>query len=73
MGSIGSDLNFFQASVKRLSGGISRASPLWRDEKFAELSASVAQIASQSREVMLAGERCYSALNRFNAIAGEKY
>lgn len=70
---IKSDLEAFQASVKTLSDGIQQASSLWRDTKFSELSASVSSIAKQSKELIVAGDRCCNAIDRFEAIAGEKY
>lgn len=73
MGTIGSELDFFRSAVARLSASVGSASSLWRDEKFAELSASVREIASQSSDLMSAGERCSAAVNRFQAIAGERY
>ena len=67
------EMQIFQFSVKRLSVGISRASSLWKDAKFSELSTSVGEIAIQSRDVLVAGERCCSAIDKFDKIAAEKY
>lgn len=72
MESIGKQLEAFRLSVMQLSAGVSRAAPLWKDEKFLELSVSVGEIARQSKDVKVAGERCCSALDRFNAIAEEE-
>lgn len=67
------EMQLFQSSIKHLSGGISRASSLWKDEKFSELSASVSEIANQSKEIMVAGDRCCASVDKFTKIAAEKY
>lgn len=67
------EMQIFQSSVKKLSAGIGRASSLWRDAKFSELSASVGEIANQSKDVIVAGDRCCSAIDNFDKIAAEKY
>ena len=56
MESIGKELESFWLSVMQLSASVNRVSPLWKDEKFWELSASIGEIA----------------VNRSNAIAGEE-
>ena len=67
------ELAAFQSSIKRLTADISKTSSLWRDEKYAELASSMGNVATQSRDVMLSGERCCSSVDKFNRIAGEKY
>lgn len=67
------EMQVFQASIKNLSTGISRASSLWKDEKFSELSASIGEVANDSKNVMVTGERCCSTVDKFNKIAAEKY
>ena len=67
------EMQVFQSSVKQLSAGIGRASSLWGDEKFSELSASVGEIASQSKDIIVAGDRCCSSIDKFVRIAAEKY
>lgn len=71
--SIKQEMQSFEASVKRLSAGVGQASVLWRDEKYSELSASVSEIASQSRDVLVSGQRCCASVEKFISIAGEKY
>lgn len=73
MESIWKELESFWQSVMQLSASVNKASPLWKDEKFWELSASVGEIAKQSKDVKTAGEQCRNALNRFNTIAEEEY
>ncbi len=67
------DMQEFQAAVKKLSGGIAQASPLWKDSRFADLSASVSRVASELKDFMVAGDECCIAVDRFDRIASEKY
>lgn len=67
------EMKVFQSSIKNLSAGISRASSLWKDEKFSELSTSIGEVANNSKNVMVAGDRCCSTIDKFNKIATEKY
>lgn len=67
------DLQEFQAAVRKLSDGVGKASALWADAKFAELSVSVSKVAVQSKDLMVSGERCCSSIDRFNSIAAERY
>ena len=63
----------FQAAVQKLSDGVGRASSIWRDEKYAELSGSVAQVAAQARDFMMLGDQLCNEIDRFDRIAAEKY
>ena len=67
------EMQIFQSSIKNLSAGISRASSLWKDEKFSELSASVGDVANNSKNIMVIGEKCCSSIDKFDKIAAEKY
>jgi len=67
------EMQVFQSSVKQLSVGIGKASSLWMDAKFSELSVSVGEIAIQSKDVIVAGDRCCSSIDKFDRIAAEKY
>lgn len=67
------DLQLFQSSVKKLSTGVGQASSLWKDEKYSELSSSVSQVASQSKQVMVTGDRVCASLDKFDKISAEKY
>lgn len=67
------DLQDFQTAVKKLSDGIGRAGSLWSDAKFSELSSSVGSLATQSKDLMVSGDKCCSSIDRFNKIAAEKY
>ena len=63
----------FQAAIKKLSEGVGKASSLWKDEKFSELNSSVQNLALQSKEYMVYGDRCCSAIDKFDKIASENY
>ena len=67
------DLQDFQAAVKKLSDGVGRASSLWSDAKYSELSSSVSHVATQSKDLMMSGDRCCSSIDKFDRIAAEKY
>ena len=71
--SIEKELQTFQAAIKNLSTDISNASCLWSDEKFSQLSASIGVIANQSKDVLVAGERCCASIAKLNKIIEEKY
>ncbi len=71
--SIRKEMQIFQSSIKNLSAGIGRASSLWKDGKFSELSASIGEVANNSKNVMVASDRCCSSVDKFNKIAAEKY
>lgn len=67
------DMQEFQASVKKLSDKIGRASVLWNDAKFSELSSSVGKVASQLKEFMVYGDRACMSIDRFDKIASEQF
>lgn len=67
------EMQAFQAAIKRLSAGVSGASSLWSDVKFVELSSSVSEVANQSKNVVIAADKCCSSIERFEKIASEKY
>lgn len=71
--SIRKEIDHFQASVKNLSLGVSKAANLWKDSKYQELSSMVSTVASMSRDVILAGEKCCSSVDRLDKIASEIY
>lgn len=67
------DLTDFQMSVQRLSSGIKAASSLWRDPKYSELSSEITQIANLSRTVLVAGDKCCDAIDKFFKVSEEEY
>lgn len=72
-GEIRNDIEQFKASLKKLNSGVSKASGLWQDQKYRELSAAVGQVASQAVKVVQTGESCCTELERFARIAAEQY
>lgn len=67
------DMEQFQKSVKKLGQEINKASNIWSDKKFLELSNSVGEIAGISKNIILSGDRCCATIQRFFKIAQEKY
>ena len=67
------ELDQFQKSVKKLSSGVGKASSLWHDKKYNELSSAVSVVANLSRDVILSGEQCCSSIDKVDKIASEEY
>lgn len=67
------DIEDFQRAVKKLSAGIGKASSLWKDAKFSELSSSVGEIAYMSKDIIVTGEQCCHSIEKLNKIAAEEY
>ena len=67
------ELDHFQRSVQKLSAGVGKASNLWKDSKYQELSSSVSNVANMSRAVILSGEQCCSSIDKVDKIASESY
>lgn len=67
------DTKDFEQSVVRLGDTISKASTLWCDKKYAELSNAVRNIAVDSKQLIEAGDKCCSQIDKFMSIAAEKY
>ncbi len=72
-GIIRQDIDGFQTAVKRLSGGIGKAAPIWSDPKFSELSSAVSVIANMSKEVIVTGEKCCASIDKFAKVSEEQY
>lgn len=70
---IRSDLSGFQMSIQRLNSGIKGAISLWRDPKYSELAAEISQIATESRSVLVAGDKSCKAIEKFFKVASEEY
>lgn len=69
---LGSDISRFQDIIRNLSMGVNRSGISWRDAQYAELAEKIQDLASSSRDVIQAGERCMEAMRRFDAIASEE-
>lgn len=67
------DIGEFQKAVQKLSSEIGKAGSLWGDQKFSELSSSVRVVANMSKDVIVSGDRCCSAIDKFDKIASEQY
>lgn len=67
------DMDSFQNAVEKLSRELQAVSDLWKDEKYKSLSAGIADIARQSRDVLAAGDRLCGTVERFFRIAEEEY
>nr|WP_300775986.1 hypothetical protein [uncultured Acetatifactor sp.] len=65
------DINRFQDIIRNLSMGVNRSGISWRDAQYAELAGKIQSLASSSKDVIQAGERCMEAIRRFNDIASE--
>ncbi len=70
---IKTELQTFESAVKRLSTGIEKASALWGDAKYGELSSAISVVAGQSKDVLVTGEKCCTSIERFAKIAAERY
>lgn len=67
------DLVVFQQSLTQLRQDLEEISPLWQDEKFAELQESVTALARNAHTVLRYGEQCTEELARFQAISAESF
>lgn len=67
------DIGDFQQSVQKLSAGIKSAAAIWRDPKYAELSAEITEIANHSRSVLVSGDKCCGSIEKFFKVAAEEY
>lgn len=65
------DLDEIQKAVKMLGSKVGGAGVDWKDEKYAALTASLNQIASASKQVLLAGSKCGSAARKFRSVEEE--
>ncbi len=72
-GLIRKDVDAFQSAVKKLGGEIGKASSLWSDAKFSELSAAVSIIANMSKDIIVTGDKCCSSIDKFAKISEERY
>ena len=72
-GIIRQDIDGFQVAVKRLSGEIGKASAIWNDPKFSELSSTVRLIADISKSVIITGEKSCVSIDKFVKLSEEEY
>ena len=62
------DIDDFRNAVKQLSDHINKAKVNWKDEQFENLSKTINEIASSSKDVLESGKLCERELKRFNTI-----
>lgn len=66
------DINRFENIIRNLSMGVNRSGISWRDAQYAELAEKIQSLASSSKDVIRAGERCMDAMRNFESIASEE-
>ena len=66
------EMESFQNSVKMLSSGIKQSGAEWNDDKYKELSGLVRNVASSSKQVIVAGDQICETIDRFKKIAEEE-
>ena len=65
------DIHQFEDVIRNLSMGVNSCGISWRDSQYEQLSGKIGTIASSSKNVIQAGQRCESAMKRFESIAAE--
>lgn len=66
------DINRFQDIIRNLSMGVNRSGISWKDAQYVELAEKIQSLASSSKDVIRAGERCMDMMRRFDNIASEE-
>lgn len=62
----------FQKAVKRLGDTVNKSGVDWHDAQFVSLLNSIKSVAASSKQVLIIGSQCSSAVKRFIAIESEK-
>lgn len=70
---IKSDVDSFQGYVQKLSGDVQSAAALWRDSQYSDLMSGISTIATQARDVIVAGDKLCESINKFFEVAEEEY
>lgn len=65
------DLKEFENVIRNLSIGINSSGVLWSDTQYEQLAEKIGAIASLSKDVIQAGQRCENAIKKFESIALE--
>ena len=65
-------LDDFQKAVKKLGDSVNKSGVEWNDGQFNSLSNSIKSLAASSKQVLVIGSQCNSAIKRFNAIESER-
>lgn len=62
----------FQKAVKKLGTAVNKCGIEWNDAQFVNLSNSIKGVAASSKQVLIIGNQCCTAIKRFNAIESER-
>jgi len=65
------DIHQFEDVIKNLSDGVNKCGISWKDSQYEQLSSKINTIAKSSKSVIQSGQRCESAIKRFESIASE--
>lgn len=65
------DIHQFEDVIRNLSMGVNNCGVLWRDSQYEQLAGKISKIATLSKGVIQSGQRCESAIKRFESIASE--
>lgn len=62
----------FQAAAKKLGDTLRKSQVEWNDAQYERVRDAVRTVASMSKQVIMAGNRCEAAVKRFNSIESEQ-
>lgn len=65
-------LEDFQKAVKKLGNSVNKNRDEWNDAQYSNLSDSIKGVAALSKQVLIFGNKCSSAIKRFNVIESER-
>ena len=65
------DVEELQRSIKSLSNSIKKCGVDWKDTKYAALVGKIKPVANDSKQIMVASERCCKALAKFLKVEAE--
>lgn len=65
------DIHQFEDVIRNLSIGVNNCGVSWRDSQYEQLAGKISTIAASSKSVIQSGQRCESAMKRFESIASE--
>ena len=59
------DIEEFKKCIEELGNKVNQAGIEWKDEKFQALTKAIQQIASNTKELIIAGEECQKNIENF--------
>lgn len=65
------DVEELQRSIKKLSNSIKKCGVDWKDAKYTALAEKVKPIADDSKQIIIASERCKKVLASFLKVEAE--